>query len=171
VKNTRYISILFSNNYVLSFQGKVDLKLRMEEILLVLVKYLHLYIHFDMIMVCYLMQIQVSICMPKLYHCNNGTSSAMTLAAVNKYIWFQSFDEHPNHATDLLRAWYSEVLYWEVEVYYVSIIQQTYFLSSVRYLIEADNIPDIIIIRFINSSLVDMLSIVIATVIWSRRAE
>ena len=71
--------------------------------------------------------------------------------------------------TDLLRAWCSEVLDWEIEVCYVSIIQQVYFLGSVRYLI--DNMPDVIIIKFVNSGLVDTLSIVIATVIWSRRAE
>jgi len=73
--------------------------------------------------------------------------------------------------TDLLRAWCSEVLDWEIEVCYVSIIQQAYFLGSVRYLIEADNMPDVIIIKFVDSGLVDTLSIVIATVIWSRRAE
>jgi len=169
VKNTRYISILFSNNYALSCQDKADLELIMEEILLVLAKYLHLYIHFDVILVHYLMQIQVPICMPKLYRCNNSTSPAMTIAVVNKYIWFRSFDEYSDHMTDLLRAWCSEVLDWEIEVCYVSIIQQVYFLGSVRYLI--DNMPDVIIIKFVNSGLVDTLSIVIATVIWSRRAE
>ena len=67
--------------------------------------------------------------------------------------------------TDLLRAWCSEVLDWKVEICYVSIIQQAYFLGSVRYLIEADNMPDVIIIKFVDSVLVNTLSIVIATVI------
>lgn len=53
-----------------------------------------------------------------------------------------------------------------MKICYIFIIQQTYFLDSVRYLIEANNTLDVIIINeFVDSSLVDTLSIIIAIVI------